>query len=70
MNRGELPSGNLHGVVQRFEAPRIDDIESHLGEELEKLAGRISAGSAIAIAVGSRGIGTIQPVVGPPVRGG
>ena len=62
------PSCDLHGVAQRLEAPRIDDIETHLCRELEKLAGRISAGSTIAVAVGSRGIGAIQPLVRTTVR--
>ena len=63
MKKQDVPRIELHGVVQKFEAPRIDDLESHLAEELEKFSRRITAGSTIALAVGSRGIFGIDRIV-------
>jgi len=58
-----VPRLNLFGVIQSFEAPKIDDLESYLTKELEKIASRVTAGSSIALAVGSRGIFGIDRIV-------
>jgi len=58
-----FPRLELHKVIQHFNAPRIDDLESHLTKELEKISSRIAAGSSIALAVGSRGIFGIDRIV-------
>jgi hypothetical protein len=63
MNTLPFPDIDLRRVVQILDAPRIADLESHLSIELDKLAGRISAGSSIAVAVGSRGIAAIDSIV-------
>jgi hypothetical protein len=63
MKRPVLSHIKLHGVRQKIEAPRIDDLESHLTGELEKFSSRIAAGSSIALAVGSRGIFEIGRIV-------
>jgi len=54
MKKQDVPRIELHGLAQKFEAPRIDDLESHLAEELEKFSSRITAGSTISLAVVSR----------------
>jgi hypothetical protein len=68
MKRQGLPRINLHNLRQKFDGPRIDDLESHLTGELEKFSSRIASDSSIALAVGSRGILGIDRIVQTTVR--
>ena len=63
-----VPRLKLFGVIQNFDAPKIDDVESCLTKELEKITSRVAEGSTIAVAVGSRGIFGIDRIVKITVR--
>jgi hypothetical protein len=63
-----VPQQELFSVIQNFDAPKIDDVESYLTKELEKITRRVIPGSTIAIAVGSRGIFGIDRIVQITVR--
>ena len=58
-----IPQLKLFSVIQNFDTPKIDDVESYLTKELEKITSRVTAGSTIAVAVGSRGIFGIDRIV-------
>jgi hypothetical protein len=68
MKRQGLSQLKLFSVIQKFDAPKIDDVESYLTKELEKITSRVTAGSTIAVAVGSRGIFGIDRIVQTTVR--
>jgi hypothetical protein len=63
-----VPQLKLFSVIQNFDTPKIDDVESYLTKELEKIISRVTAGSTIAVAVGSRGIFGIDRIVQTTVR--
>ena len=63
-----IPRLKLFGVIQNFDAPKIDNIEPYLAKELEKITSRVAPGSTIAVAVGSRGIFGIDRIVQTTVR--
>jgi hypothetical protein len=50
-------------VRQRFDVPRAVDCRDTTRREMARLRARIKSGAQIAIAVGSRGITDIQPIV-------
>ena len=53
----------MHRIRQTFQADSIQDIEGAVRQQMSTRTFSISAGARIAVAVGSRGIHDIQPIV-------
>ena len=53
----------MHLIQQTFQADSIQDIEEAVREQMSTRTFPVSAGANIAVAVGSRGIHDIQPIV-------
>ena len=55
----------MHRVRQKFDRPRVEDIEGTISAELakEEIAGKIKKGQRVAVAVGSRGIRNLSEIV-------
>lgn len=68
MKTQSVPHLKLFSVIRYFDAPKIDDVESYLTKELAKITSRVTPGSTIAVAVGSRGIFGIDRIVQTTVR--
>jgi len=54
---------DMHQVQQRFDTASIQDIEGTVRSEFSKLKTPVKPGQRVAVAVGSRGIHNLQPIV-------
>lgn len=59
------PLPEMHRVRQIFPRPRLEDIETHIKQEIakEEISGKIKPGAKVAVAVGSRGIRNLAKIV-------
>ncbi|GAW93788.1 lactate racemase domain-containing protein [Calderihabitans maritimus] len=55
-------------IKQRFDTPKLDDVEGRVEAEIAKVRDRIRPAARIAVAVGSRGIRNLQKIVATVVN--
>jgi hypothetical protein len=61
--RCEAPLPRMARVRQRFDAPRLDDVEAAVSEQLRVLDGKIRPGMRVGITAGSRGIANVAQIL-------
>lgn len=61
--RCEAPLPRMVRVCQHFDAPRLDDIEGAVAEQLRMLEGKIRPGMRVGITAGSRGIANMARIL-------
>jgi hypothetical protein len=61
--RCEAPLPRMVRVRQRFDAPRLDDVEAAVAEQLRMLDGQVRPGMRVGITAGSRGIANLARIL-------